>query len=277
MKTTMQNLAGTMLITAVALATGQPQSATPELRVNDMRDKQPKEVIAASAPCRRAWDAPDHGIIEKSAIDPRSLAPDLGALMEKSDEVVLAAQTYRNLSLLSPSGQSVATYFEVYVIRSWKGSYNVGDILTFGVPVGSVHCGETETHKSVYFSTMIGTSELKGYGSDGPSVLFLRKAKGGEAQLVQGLIPAGGEGLQGMFPIRLPVKFDKSDRCNGVLDGALEWCDAFLDKSENPVIVPYVHDPLAKQYDGMPMSEFLHQVRVEASYQGLYEKSTTSK
>jgi hypothetical protein len=102
----------------------------------------------------------------------------------------------------------------------------VGDILTFGVPVGTVHCGEWESHHSVLFSTMAGTSEMKRYGYRGPFVLFLRKAQGGDAQLVQGLLPAGGAGLQGIFPIDLPVISKEEDQCYGVLPGTLEWCDA---------------------------------------------------
>jgi hypothetical protein len=277
MKTMMQKLACTTLFAAAVLATGQQQSAAPELRVLDMKAKQPKEVIAASSPCRRAWESPDHDLREKIAIDPRSLARNLGELIGKSDEVVLAAETYRDDALVAPSGQSVANYYEVYVLRSWKGSHNVGDIMTFGVPVGTVHCGELESHESVSFSTMIGTSEFKNGGHNGPFVLFLRKAQGGDAQLVQGLLPAGGAGLQGIFTLELPVISEEEDRCGGVLPGEVEWCDAFLETSQNPIIVPYVHDPLAKQYDGMPMSEFLHEVRAVASEQGLYEKSTTSK
>ena len=277
MKAIGHKLVGATFTAAAVLATGQEQSASKELRVDDMMAQQPRKAIVASAPCRRAWESPEHHITQSRATDPQTLFHDLGSLMENSEEVVLAGRTYSHSWVLSPSSESVATYFDVKVIRTWKGSHNVGDVLTFGIPMGTVHCGETESHHSVSFSTMDGTSDLKGYGYVGPYVLFLRKAQGKEAQLVQGLFPAGGEGLQGMYPIQLPPTSEESRRCNGVLPGHLEWCDSFLDTSQSPIIVPYVHDPLAKQYEGMSMSEFLHEVRAVATEQGLYEKSTTVK
>jgi hypothetical protein len=277
MKTILQKLTGAMFVTVTAFTTGQQQSGTSELRVKDIMAQQSKEAIAASALCRRAWENPHRGIIEKRSIDSKTLFHDLGTMMEKSDEVVLAGRTYSHSWVLSPSGDGVVTYFDVKVMRSWKGSHNIGDTLTFGVPVGAVHCGEAESHRSFFFSSMIGTIEWPRGNEVGPFVLFLQKARDKEAQLVQGLMPTGGEGLQGMLPIRLSPTSEESSRCNGVLPGALEWCDAFLDTSQSPIIVPYAHDPLAKQYEGMPMSQFLNEMRSVAADQGLYEKSTSAR
>jgi hypothetical protein len=120
---------------------------------------------------------------------------------------------------------------------------------------------------------MTGTIDWKG-NFFGPYVLFLRQSQGNDAQLVQGLFPAMGDGVQGMYPIRLPLQSEAYRQCNGVLDGSLPWCDAYLETSQDPVVVPYTHDPLAKKYEGMPISEFLGEVRFVAAGQGLVEKSS---
>jgi len=41
----------------------------------------------------------------------------------------------------------------------------------------------------------------------------------------------------------------------------VQHCDSYLETSQNPVIVPYAHDPLAKRYSGMSSSEFLKEVQ----------------
>jgi hypothetical protein len=296
MKTKMRKLTGVVLLAAATLATGQSQQTTRqltpteeaqlrkmlaaeqrdlashELHVNDIRAQQPQEALLASAPCLSAKESPEHHIIKRSAIDPKTLVANLGALMQKSDEVILVGVSTASVSVFSPSGESVAGYFDVKVIRSWKGPHNVGDVLTFALPAGAVDCGETEAHKSIYFSTMAGTTEWKNNYYPGPYVLFLRQAQGKEKQMVQGLFPAAGEGLQGMFPVVVPVKDEAASRCNGALPGSLEWCDSYLETSQYPVAVPYVPDPLTKKYDGIPIADFLNEVRVVAADQGLEEK-----
>ncbi len=234
MKTIPQKLIGALFIAAAALAAGQQQDAPQELRVRDIKAMQSKEVIEASPACQRAMKNPPFGITESLAVDPHTFFHGLDALMKESDEVVLAGITYRSIFALSPSGESAVTYFEVKVIRSWKGSHNVGDTLTFGEPVGVLRCGETATHHFVDFSTMIGTADWPFGHSSGPFVLFLHKAQGKDAQLVEGLLPAGGAGLQGMFSLQFDVKSTEERRCDGQFPGTLEWCDAFLDTSESP-------------------------------------------
>jgi hypothetical protein len=106
----------------------------------------------------------------------------------------------------------------------------------------------------------------------GPFVLFLRQSQGKESQLVQGLLPAGGAGLQGMFPVDIAANDEAINPCTGIPPGSLRWCDSFLETSQYPVVVPYVPDPLGKKYDGMPIADFLNEVRNLAADQGLDEK-----
>jgi hypothetical protein len=157
-------------------------------------------------------------------------------------------------------------------MRIWKGSYKVGDELTFGIPAGTVQCGESPTSPAI-FSTMVLDGDWKGTFF-GPYVLFLRQSQGNDTRLVQGLLPAAGDGLQGMFPIQIPVKSEADRECNGVLDGSVQWCDAYLETSQDPVAVPYALDPLAKKYNGVAISDFLRDVRSAASQQGLSERSS---
>jgi hypothetical protein len=261
------------------LAAEQRDIASHELRAKDIRNQQPQEKLAASPLCRQAFESAQHGIIQDSSVDPITLIRDLASLMEKSDEVVLAGISLRHDFVFSPSGEGAVGYFDVKIFRSWKGTHEVGDTLTFGVPAGAVHCGMTESGQSVYFSTMAGyyspafrTYVWKSNFYSGPYLLFLRHPQGKETQLVQTLLPTGGQGLQGMFPIPLSPTSVEASRCNGALIGSMEWCDSFLETSQNPVVVPYVPDPLAKKYDGMPIADFLNVVRNLAADQGLDEK-----
>jgi hypothetical protein len=107
-------------------------------------------------------------------------------------------------------------------------------------------------------------------------VLFLRQSKGNETKLVQGLFPAAGEGMQGIFEIPVPggPQINAEDYCVGNQDVNVQHCDAIMRSSQSRVVVPYAHDPLAKKYGGMPASAFLREVRSVADAQGLGEKSS---
>src|SRR6202012_932804 len=98
-----------------------------ELRVKDIDTQQPQEKLTASAPCQQAFKSPEHGIIDPGSIDLTTFAADLSTLMQKSDEVILAGITRRHTVVFSPSGQSAVSYFNVKLLRSWKGPHNVGD------------------------------------------------------------------------------------------------------------------------------------------------------
>ena len=138
MKTVMQNFAVGLLAASAAVGSSQSPGTTPEMRVRALGAERSQESTFASAPCKRASENRNHRIIEQPPIDPKTLVPDLNTLVEKSDEIVLAGISFRTSSLLSPSGQSAVRYFDVMVMRSWKGNHKIGDILTFGIPSVSV-------------------------------------------------------------------------------------------------------------------------------------------
>src|ERR1700761_5714969 len=246
MKAILKKLIGEVFFTVAALALCRSQSAITELHVDDIRAQQPQEKLAASPLCRQAFESPKHGILQRTSVDPNTLIQDLGTLMERSDEVVLTGVAYRGFTVFAPSGESVTTYYDVKIIRSWKGTHEVGDTLTFGVPAGAVHCGWTDSRQSsVYVSTMKGTNEWQdNLLYDRPTILFLRRPNGNETQLVQTLLPATGGGLQGIFSISLPVSdYKTSNKCASLKSETLKWCDSYRETSQYPVVAPYVPDP----------------------------------
>jgi hypothetical protein len=270
MKTIMRNLTGATLVAVTALGMGRPQGAAQEVRMSDIRAQQPEETIYASGPCQRARETPGGRILQRYPMDPGTFVQDLNTLMEKSDEVILAATLDTapgwpdTATVISPSGGSTATYDQVRVIRSWKGPHHAGDVLTFGRPGGLVDCKPGQ-----FVSTF--DVEPKWNKLDTPFkgpfvyVLFLKHAQGDEAQLVQGLLPAAGEGLQGIFWVKVPTPphpcCDVEKYCTDVLHGSVQHCDSLLQTSRSPVMVPYAIDPLAKRYRGMPFSDFLQEVQ----------------
>jgi hypothetical protein len=271
MKSILKYLTGALLVTAEAFGTALPQDASQGLRLSDIRAQQPEEKIFASALCQRARQDQGHRVFRRDRIDPKTLVASLDVLMENSDEVILAG-ILGNARVLSPSGESTATYYEARVIRGWKGPHRSGDILTFGIPYGSVGCGPPgPNHSDV--TVLPGEGDdwggVDNFGRGGPYayVLFLRRSAGNETQLVQGLRLAAGEGVQGMFLIHVPspTSSDPERYCGDALRGNVQHCDAYLKSSEGPVRVPYARDPLAKKYGGMPASEFLREVQSVAT------------
>jgi hypothetical protein len=263
------------------IASSERDRASHELRVDDIRAQQPQEKLASNPGCQQALNSPQHLVIQRPRIDASTFARSLAALMEQSDEVVLAGIAFRYQTAFSPSGESAVGYFDVKVFRSWKGPHEVGDTLTFAVPAASVNCGSTEDGGHASFTTLVGFRSPALRGAllwkrniyFGPYILFLRHPPGKETELVQTLLPAGGGGLQGMFPIKQNPTSEEARHCNGQGIGLMEWCDSFLETStQNTVEVPYVADPLAKKYDGMPIADFLQEVHNTAADQGLDEK-----
>lgn len=272
MKTIMRNLIGLAFIAAAVVRAALTQNTTPELRLRDIKAQQPQETIYESMACQNARKDPRGSIYQDYVVDPRTLVKDLNALMENSDEVVLAGRL-GEAAVISPNGKSPATYTEVRVIRSWKGSHHAGDNLIFGSPFGHVSCEPTGRFDG---STFLVTAW--GWGVPVPEpvdfvwVLFLRQSKGDETQWVQGLRLATGEGLQGVFTIGVPPStHDEPDpECSG---NQWSWqrCDAYLQASQFPVMVS-APDPLAKRYDGMPVPDFLHEVQSVAGRAGIAEE-----
>lgn len=281
MKTIMRSLTGAALVAAAALGMGRPQgAAAQEIRLSDIRAQQPQETIYASAPCQRARETARGHIDQRYAIDPRTFVQDLNTLMEKSDEVILAG-TLDTAAVISPSGKSTATYDEVRVIRSWKGPHHAGDVLTFGRPGGYVECKPFGSFDS-FFEVMPGGNKL-----DAPLqgsfvyVLFLRHAQGDEAQLVQGLLPAAGEGVQGIFWVHVPPQHTPAATWRGTARTfCREACNTatpYWKPAKVPVMVPYALDPLAKRYRGMPFSDFLREVPSVAGGQGFAGNSSSKR
>lgn len=273
-------MAGAMLAAMATLGAGQSKNADKELTVADLRAQQPDEAIRASAQCisaRENADKPGSPIIRHHTIDPQTLSQSLSDLMRNSDEVILAGVQLHHAELLSPTGDTAVTYYDVKVIRTWKGSHNVGDVVTFGVPAGRVNCGRSESGHAVYFPTIAWDADWKNMVLGQPKVLFLRRPRGEETRIAQSLIPTGGGGLQGVYPIHISPTEEAEPKCTGVLPGTLKWCDSFLEVSQLPVRFPFSHDPIAKRYDGMPAHEFLDQVRETAADQGLDEKSANTQ
>lgn len=269
MRTNIRNLTIALLVAVAAHGTARSQSAR-ELSLSDIRAQWPQETIFASSLCERALeDTGDGWIIQPYKVDPKTFVEDLNTLMEKSDEVILAG--VRDAAVvLSPSGQSVATYNEVRVIRSWKGPHHSGDILIFGVPAGSLPCEPSSP------GTFTRRFDVSGpyFAKPNVYVLFLRHSKGNEKKLVQGLFPAAGEGVQGIFEIAVPNGpwIDPEEYCAGVGDVNVPHCVALMRNSQSPVAVPYAGDPLAKKYGGIPASAFLHEVQSVAAAQGFAEE-----
>ncbi len=269
----MRILIGAMLIPAVTLGTGWPQSTSRQLRLSDIKAQQTQEAIFASAPCRRAVEAPQGRVIQPYPVDPKTLVQNLNTLIERSDDVILAG-VMDHAVVLSPSGEGPATYFEVRVIRSWKGQYHSGDALTFGMPIGMVPCEPTS--RPNWSSFWVEPDDF-GVTTSGPYVyvLFLRESKDIETKSVQGLRLTAGEGVQGMFLIQVPEPppSDAERYCSDALHGSVRHCDSYLGTSRSPVMDPYKGDPLASKYGGMPVSDFLREVQSVAARQGLVEKS----
>jgi hypothetical protein len=130
------------VIAAVVVLTAgyvQAQEAATEKHVKDIQAEQTHDMVVATALCQQIR-ASGHGELQEPVVDPATLETDLSALMRKSDEVVLVGPFRNQMSALSPSGAQAVSYYDVRVLRSWKGSHKVGDLLTFVLPFGAVNC-----------------------------------------------------------------------------------------------------------------------------------------
>jgi hypothetical protein len=98
----------------------------------------------------------------------------------------------------------------------------------------------------------------------GPYLLFLRQSRGDETQIMPGLRPTGGGGLQGFFVLQSGYDFN----CTGVVPANTAKCTAALDVSQEPVKIRYRRDPLKTTYEGIPASSFLKEVQSLADSSG---------
>jgi hypothetical protein len=217
--------------------------------------------------------------MELFTVYPNTFVPDLKTLMERSDEVVLADHLDQ-VTVISPNSESTATYQAVRVIHSWKGAHPAGSTLTLGRRGGLINCSKIRGEEAL-FSAVPRAKLLDGLDlSYFVYVLFLKHAQDEQTKLVQGLLPAAGEGLQGEFHIYVPSwPFHADRRCWGVLQtdkvsGSLQDCYSYLRSLTSPVWMEYEFDPLAAKYYGKPASGFIEAVQIEANSQESAQKSS---
>src|SRR5438067_6002238 len=91
------------------------QQRTQEKHVRDVRHEQTQDLISASDLCQQVRAG--HSYVHTRPVDPARLETNLSALMQKSDEVVLASPFVDQTSALSPSNEEVNQYFDVKVLR----------------------------------------------------------------------------------------------------------------------------------------------------------------
>jgi hypothetical protein len=300
MKTTMCNLVRAILIVAVAVGCGLAQEVTPvpapEKHVYDIKAEQTREVLLASPLCQRARANPKSANGHTFRLDAATFESDMSSLMEKSDEVVLASWA-DNTTAISPSGEDAVQYFDYVVLRTWKGSHKVGDTLTFANPSGYILCYSQPTDRDQSFKISpsskirpVATTEVTppptmwytGVNSGSPTtaVLFLRKSRGSETQLTEGLRLAGGEGTQGMYGVDFNPTTQESITCDGRMANpkSISHCNAILGATQLPISFEFdFNEPLRKRYDGMPFSSFLQEMRSVAESLGYTEQTTRSK
>jgi hypothetical protein len=270
----MKTILAQLILLIVATGGGQAQQVTPEKHVKDIRAEQTQAVISANPLCRQVRAA-GHSEDHKPVVDSSTLEPNLSSLMQNSDEVVLGGAYTASVDAFSPSGANVVQYFDVRVLRSWKGSHKVGDLLTFGVPWGGVSCRlPGERSSSIGFFTLSGGSDWQGIASGGPWILFLRYSRGNGAKTIYGLRLTGGDGLQGLFQVDRPKP---GDDCYADDAGGGQQCSTALDSSLEPISVRYRLDPLKKQYDKIPVSVFLKEVQSVADALGGSKTSGSPK
>jgi len=223
--------------------------------------------------------------------DPQTLASDLLALVRRSDEVVMVGTPLRAVTILSPSGENALTYTDARILRSWKGSHKVGDVLTFEMPEGFLFCGSGHLER---FGTQVGPWPQAGYHTpshayspDGPYLIFLRQSN--EQPGITTLRLAGGNGVQGSFDL-VPDQIisDTHSPYESCFRASYDWgwchsyphgwspqwckqprvdmqniahCNAAIGAGKEAIFANGVdQDPLRNEYDGNSVSSFLRSV-----------------
>ena len=193
--------------------------------------------------------------------------------------MILASNFTDEIDALAPSAEDAIEYYVVKVLRTFKGSHKVGDLVTYTLPRGGVYFGPKPLQGSAVNSgavTSTGGSDWGKTSFQGPFVLFLRRCRGEETELAPGLRLAGGDGLQGLFALRHHcdrVNYTNYTDCLGVLPGGAAKCIAELEASAETVKIPYGLDPLRKRYDPMRVSSFLIEVQSVADSLAPLERS----
>lgn len=248
--------------------------------------------------CKRALGQhPPYSRSRLREVNPDTLEKDLAALMKASDEVVLVGVDLRNATVLSPSGEDALTYTDWKVLRVWKGSYKVGDLLTLGVWQGIITC---DSDTKDFTATQVGPVPVSmfhtrnpSYAPDGPFVLFLQRDKTGE---IETLRLAGGGGVQGMFDLRPPDISDTHSASSACYTASYdhlacqafykrahgratpEWCrdpavdlrniaacNGILNNLNEPVVAFGLNqDPVREKYNGVTVALFLKEMQAAA-------------
>ncbi len=249
------------LILAIATSYALAQRTAEGKHVKEILSDQPREAISGSKLCQRAWASPafSDGIARRVA--PASLEPDLSHLMADSDEVILASSSSTFAPAISPSGNEAHTYYDVKVMRTWKGSHQVGDIITFAVPNATLSCLGTDTSPHGGIASF-STITLGWRGAGGPYILFLRKTTSDQVQFIPGYRLTGAGGAQGLFGVPHSPTATEWNKCDlsSSLTGS-KRCYSFLEESQAKVKAGFGEDSLFTKYDGMPISEFLEEVQ----------------
>jgi len=281
-------------VTAIFIRVGVAQQAAEEKHVKDLVAEQTLQAVESSPLCREATASKQPFVFHQHSIDPTTLEPSLIDLMRRSDEVVLAGNWMHTAEAISPSGHDAITYFDVMVLRSWKGTHKTGDVLTYGLPNGVICC---EQAPAACGATVTGHDNWEPTGYYGMVVLFLRKDESG---LVDGYRLTGGRGTQGIFGIsvrsgipsvlntplgdcfhtgidaaactigytpfteaHLPRQSKEFPECQ---DASIQkvyagGCAALMQTADYRVTV---RDTVLKKYDGMPVSRLLKEVQSAA-------------
>jgi hypothetical protein len=279
-------------ILAVGIATGfaaaQHEAAEKHvLEITAENKAKYPEGMANSVLCQQARaQHPAYSSFRVHAPDLAKMEKDLGELMRESDEVVMVGTPLRSVTALSPSGEDAIRYADFRVLRSWKGSHKIGDVITFGYPQANVTCG---TGHNEFSGTRVDGYHYPGpaYSPDGPYVLFLRRPA--ENSQIEAFRLAAGNDLQGYFDLvpgqiiddrRSPyvscflASYDRIACRSNSHGWSPEWCrdpkvdahniarcNAAVSVSREPIFANGIdQDPLRKRYSGKPIFSFLQAV-----------------
>jgi hypothetical protein len=117
------------------------------------------------------------------------LSQDLPALINRSDEIVLA-HVLTSYGGVAASGDRAQSHYDVQILQSWKGSHASGDVITLFVPAGGLRFADgTLAQRNV--------RELEPLRNGGRYVLFLRSTTT-DGQSAPSLWLTG-DGVQGAF------------------------------------------------------------------------------
>jgi hypothetical protein len=312
--TTMCTVARLILAVAVMSACSLAQGTTPEKHAKDIEAEQTQDVMASSQVCQESGEDKPY-VYKIRPVDQETLAQDMAGLMEMSDEVLLARQTPGSSVALSPAGDDVFEYFDMQVLRSWKGALKAGEIVTITLPVrlrmwhpgapayvdvaesgfrfrpqSTLRCPWQTINGKPLVVDIKGVRDWQGAGHD-PYVLFLRKSTQEDlVRIAPGFRLAGGDGLQGMYALENSIT-EGNRNCGfqtpaffSTTSGNGPACIASLEASQRTVFTGYrpasggiTGDPILKKYGPISVSNFLKEVQGKADSLGYSTQAEVKK